>query len=83
MSKTGIRVEMVGQDGNAFACLGRCQQALRRAGRLDLWDEFHSEATSGDYYHLLATITEWFNVDLDEEEDDDEYDFGCENEDEY
>ena len=80
MSKTGIRVEMVGQD---FCCLGRCQQALRRAGRLDLWDEFHSEATSGDYYHLLATITEWFDVDLDEEEVDDEYDFGCENEDEY
>ena len=83
MSKTGIRVEMVGQDGNAFACLGRCRRALERAGKAEMWNEFHSEATSGDYNHLLATIMDWFDVDLDEEEDDDQYDFDCENEDEY
>ena len=46
-----------------------------------MWNEFHKEATSGDYNHLLATIMDWFDVDLDEEEDED--DFNSENEDEY
>ena len=59
MSKTNVKVKMVGEDGNAFACLGRCQQA-------------------GDYNHLLATIMDWFDVDLFEDEDEDEYDFDCE-----
>jgi len=68
MSKTNVNVKMVGEDGNAFACLGRCRQALGRAGKLELWDEFYKEATSGDYNHLLATISEWFNVDEDEDE---------------
>ena len=81
MSKTGIKVKMVGEDGNAFACLGRCMQALRRAGKMEMWDEFHAEATSGDYNHLLATIMDWFDVDLFEDENEDEYDFDCENED--
>ena len=82
MSKTGIKVKMVGEDGNAFACLGRCRQALRRAGKLELWNEFNAEATSGDYNHLLSTIMDWFDVDLFEDEDEDEYDFDCEDEDE-
>ena len=78
MSKTNVKVKMVGEDGNAFACLGRCQQALRRAGKMEMWDEVHKEATSGDYNHLLATIMDWFDVDLFEDEDEDEYDFDCE-----
>ena len=49
---------------------------------MEMWDEFHKEATSGDYNHLLATIMDWFDVDLFEDEDEDEYDFDCENEDE-
>ena len=82
MSKTNVKVKMVGEDGNAFACLGRCHQALRRAGKLEMWDEFQKEATAGDYNHLLATIMDWFDVDLFEDEDEDEYDFDCEDEDE-
>lgn len=60
MSK--ITVKLVGQDGNAFAILGRCRAALRKAGRADEFSKFMTEATSGDYNHLLATVCEWFNV---------------------
>lgn len=71
MAKTEIKVKMVGEDGNAFAILGRCRQALARARRLDLWDEFHKEATSADYNHLLATVCEYFCVDYFGEEEED------------
>ena len=63
MAKTDIKVKLVGEDGNAFAILGRCRQALARARRLDLWNEFHKEATSGDYNHLLTTVCDYFEVD--------------------
>ena len=69
MAKTDIAVKLVGEDGNAFAILGRCYQALVRARRRDLWEEFRKEATSGDYNHLLATVCDYFVVDADEDED--------------
>ena len=62
MSKTGITVKIVGADGNVFNLFCICRRALCRAGRLDLWDEFYKEATSGDYNHALATITDYFEV---------------------
>ena len=71
MAKTDIKVKLVGEDGNAFAILGRCRQALARARRFDLWDEFHKEATSADYNHLLATVCDYFEVDYFGEEGED------------
>ena len=71
MAKTDIAVKLVGEDGNAFAILGRCYQALVRARRRDLWAEFRKEATSGDYNHLLATVCEYFCVDYFGEEEED------------
>ena len=62
MSKTGITVKIIGADGNVFNLLGICRKALCRAGRLDLWDEFYKEATSGDYNHALATIADYFEI---------------------
>ena len=56
---------------NAFAILGRCRQALARARRLDLWNEFHKEATSGDYNHLLTTVCDYFEVDYFGEDEED------------
>jgi hypothetical protein len=53
---------LVGQDGNAYSILGRARQALRLAGRGDEWGAFAAEATSSDYDHLLATVTDWFDV---------------------
>ena len=60
---TDIKLTLVGEDGNAFMILGRARAALRRARRMDLWDAFHKEATSGDYNKLLATCMRYFDVD--------------------
>ena len=58
-----VKVELVGQDGNAFVVLGLCERAARKAGLTkEQIDEFHTEATSGDYDHLLCTAMEWFDV---------------------
>jgi hypothetical protein len=58
-----IRVPLVGHDGNAFAILGRCQLPMGAAG-LDasVQSEFASEATAGNYDHLLRTVMQWFAV---------------------
>ena len=73
-----VKVELVGQDGNAFAILGKISREMRRAG---LPEEeikvFQDEATSGDYDHLLQTCMKWVTCDeCDnyEEEEDDDYD---------
>jgi hypothetical protein len=52
-----VEVELVGQDGNAFAVLGAASQAMRRAdvGKADI-DAMMDEAMSGDYDHLLQTV---------------------------
>ena len=60
---TNIHLKLTGEDGNAFFILGRARQALRRARRSDLWEQFHREATSGDYQNLLATCMKYFVVD--------------------
>ena len=78
MSKTNIKLNLEGVDGNAFCILGHAMRALRQNHKMELWDEFHKEATAGDYNHLLATIMDWFDVDLFEDEDEDEYGFDCE-----
>ena len=60
---TNIKLALAGEDGNAFMILGRARAALRRGKRMDLWDAFHKEATSGDYNNLLATCMRYFDVD--------------------
>ena len=58
-----ITVTLTGQDGNAFAVLGRCREAARDAGLSD--DEiaaFMDEAMAGDYDHLLQTAMRWFEI---------------------
>ena len=69
-SKTNVKVRLVGEDGNAFCILGRCRRALSRAGKMDMWEEFHKQATSGNYLQLLATVMEYFDVDSDDELED-------------
>ena len=60
---TNIRLKLVGEDGNAFFILGKARRELARARRSDLWEQFHKEATSGDYQNLLATCMKYFVVD--------------------
>lgn len=58
-----IRVSLVGEDGNAFAVLGRVQKALRDDGcEPEEVRRFVDEATAGDYDALLATVMRWVTV---------------------
>jgi len=58
-----VHVQLVGQDGNAFAVMGACAKAARKAGvPKNEIDEFFKEATSGDYDHLLGVCMQWFDV---------------------
>lgn len=68
-----VNVPLVGEDGNAFAILGRVARALRRAGvdKAEI-DAFRDEATSGDYDNLLRTVLTWVSTDEEDEEYDDD-----------
>ena len=58
-----VTVTLIGHDGNAFTVLGRCRKTAREAGLSE--DEiatFMTEATAGDYDHLLQTAMRWFDI---------------------
>lgn len=59
-----VKVQLIGEDGNAFAILGRTMRAMRRAqlSQAEI-DEYKTEATSGDYDHLLQTTMKFVDVD--------------------
>lgn len=70
-----IKVRLVGEDGNAYAIVGRVVQAMRRSGIAPLMiDAFRTEAYGGDYDNLLRTCLEWVSCDefYDDDEDDEE-----------
>lgn len=59
-----VEVRLVGEDGNAFAILGRVNAALRRAGvDAETREAYQAEATSGDYNRLLAVTLSWVTAD--------------------
>ncbi len=56
-------VKLIGQNGNAFAIMGNIKRALKRAGAdKEYIDKYISEATSGDYNHLLAVSMEYVDI---------------------
>ena len=58
-----IKVQLSGEDGNAFFILGRCKKAMRIAGLSSvIQEQFFEEATDGDYDHLLVTVMSWFDA---------------------
>lgn len=59
---TDVQVKLVGEDGNAFAIMGRVIYALRRGGHAALVAGFMKEARSGDYDHLLRTCMKYVHV---------------------
>lgn len=60
---TSVKVRLVGEDGNAFAILGRCGAAMRKAGYpRSFIDTFVTEATAGNYDDLLATVMRYVVV---------------------
>jgi hypothetical protein len=58
-----VTVRLDGEDGNAFAILGRVRKALRRAGvpESDI-KNIMEEATSDDYFHLINTVMKYVDV---------------------
>lgn len=58
-----VEVQLVGQDGNAFAIMGRVASALKDAGvSKEEIDEYYAESMSGDYDQLLQTAVKWVAV---------------------
>ena len=58
-----VKVQLTGQNGNAFNIMGRVTRELRRAGvSADEIDKFRQEATSGDYDNVLQTAMRWVDV---------------------
>lgn len=63
MPKFDVQVPLVGEDGNAFAILGRVRRALRKAGATpEELQQYSDEATAGDYNDLLRVTMEWVEV---------------------
>jgi len=57
------KVKLVGEDGNAFAIMGRVKRALRKAGAdKEYIDKYMEESMSGDYDHLLVTAMKYADV---------------------
>ena len=61
--QTGLKLKMVGEDGNALAIMGRAARLLRKNGMGDKVAAFQAECMSGDYDHLLATCLKYFDCD--------------------
>ena len=63
MAKYDVKVQLTGNDGNAYAIMGAVQKALKKAGapKEDI-DAYLAESMSGDYNHLLVTACDWVEV---------------------
>lgn len=62
-SKTGLKLKLIGRDGNAMVILGAAQREMKRAGLdKEKIDEYMKDAVSGDYNHLLSVTQDWFDV---------------------
>ncbi len=63
MKYPDIKVKLVGEDGNAFRILGAVSQELRRhqVSEEEI-RQYRSEATSGDYDHLLQVTMAWVDI---------------------
>lgn len=56
-AKYNIEAELTTVDGNAFMILGTVRKALVRGGvSNEEIDDFMTDATSGDYDHLLQVV---------------------------
>ena len=56
-------VKLIGEDGNAFAIMGKVVKAMKTAGYSQgEIKEYQTKAMSGDYNHLLATTMDYVDV---------------------
>ena len=57
------KVQLVGEDGNAFAIMGRCSRAAERAGwSAERLKAVLDEMRSGDYNNLLRAAIKHFDT---------------------
>ena len=57
------RVKLSGEDGNAFAIMGACARAWKKAGRDGKsWTAIQLDMMGGDYDHLIQVAMRHFNV---------------------
>ena len=57
------RVQLSGEDGNAFSIIGSVSKALRRAGApAETLKAFQDEATGGDYDGVLRAAAKYTSV---------------------
>ena len=76
-----IRIDLVGEEGNAFAIMGRVQRAMKRGGvpQEEIKAYFNEAQASESYNALLQVTMKWVNCDnvddeMTEEEADAEWD---------
>lgn len=50
------KVRLTGTDGNVFALLGRCSQALRQAGQADQARELQAKVMSAESYDAALIL---------------------------
>lgn len=61
-----IKMTLEGLDGNAFNLLGTFREAAREQGwSAQQVSAVFAEATGGDYDHLVATLTEYIDEEVD------------------
>lgn len=59
-----VVVDLARVSGNGYAILSVVQRALRKSGIPDKEIQaFLTEATSGDYDHLIQTVMGWVEID--------------------
>ncbi len=64
MAKYGnVKVQLSGQDGNAFAIMARVSSALRKEGVPECEvEDYLAESMEGDYDALLRTAMRWVDI---------------------
>ena len=62
-TKHNVKVALIGQNGNAFAIIGKVRKALCKAGVSDEEiKQYCDEAMAGDYNNLLCVTMQWVEV---------------------
>lgn len=63
MPKYNIEVQIIGEDGNAFAIMAKVRNALKSAGASEAEISLYTQQSmSGDYDNLLRVADEWVEV---------------------
>jgi hypothetical protein len=63
MPKYNVKVQLSGNDGNAFSVMGAVKSALKKAGAgQEELDQYLSDSMSGDYDNLLRVAMDWVEV---------------------